>query len=226
VVISGAAVGSDAVYAVFPDNTLRALTLTDGSLRWRSRLNAAVNPTGTPVVTDDAVYVLDLFGQISRFDPANGTRVWDYAINDPVIRGAPVKAGGYVMAATGKGRLAVIDPATGHLVWESGTSGSLLRGLTPTQDVIVAVRGGSDAGLVAFEHDESGVLVDVVSPTVFDAGTFTRNFALAAAGFLVVTGLVGRALSARMGPAFIMEDDDGGEEPVDPWDADDDEDLT
>jgi outer membrane protein assembly factor BamB len=220
-VISGAAVAGDAVYAVFPDLTLRALNLQGGGLRWKSRLNAVVNPTGSPVVTDDAVYVLDVLGQLTRFDPGTGQRIWDFAINDPVYRGAPVLGGDHVLAATGRGRLTAIDPASGHQVWESGANGYLLRSLTPTADLIVAVRGGSQAGLIAYRHDEGGALVDIVSPTVFNGSTFARNFALAALPFMIVTVLIGRFLSARMGPAFIVEDDGiGTPEPVDPWDPD------
>lgn len=219
VVISGAAIAGDTVYAGFADNSLRALNLTDGSLRWRGRLNAAINPTGSPAITDDAIYALDLFGQISRFDPATGDRVWDYAINEPVFRGAPVVAGDRVLAATGKGRLVAIDPASGHAVWESDASKYLLRSLTPTSDLILAVRGGPQAGLVAFRHDEGGALVDLVSPTVFNAGTFARALAMAVIPFLLVAGLIGRVLSARMGPAFIVEDGDPAPEPVDPWDT-------
>jgi outer membrane protein assembly factor BamB len=218
--ISAAAVPAtaDAVYVAFPDNVVRAFGL-DGSVRWSHRLNSSVSPTGSPVVTDDAVYTLDLFGQLTRIDPSTGAAVWDYAINEPVTRGAPVLAGGHVLAATGKGRLAAIDPASGHLVWQSDASGNLLRGLTPTPDLIVAVRGGTQAGLVAFRNDPAGVLVDVVSPTVFNPGTFARNFALATLAFVFVLVLIGRLLSERLGPAFIVEDGEDDVEPVDPWGA-------
>ncbi len=215
--ISGLAASpaGDAVYAVFPDNTLRAVGL-DGTLKWSERLNAAVGPFGSPAVTDDAVYTLDGFGQLTRFDRVTGHQVWDFAINEPVNRGAPVVAGDHVLAATGRGRLVAVDPATGHLVWQSDAPGGLLRGLTPTSDLIVAVRGGTDAGLVAFGHDDNGALVDVASPTVFNAGTFASGFAIAALGFVAVMVLLGRFLSGRLGPAFIVEGDDE-DEPVDPW---------
>ena len=223
-VISGAAVSGDTVYAAFADNTVRALNVADGSLRWSSRLSAVVNPTQSPVVTDDAVYVVDLLGEIRRFDRTSGARVWDYAINEFVYRGSPVVAGDHVLASTNKGRLVAINPANGHLVWESDASGSLLRSLTPTPDLILAVRGGTEPGLVAFRNDAGGGLIDVVSPTVFNPGTFTRNFALAVLPFLAVAILLGRFLAERMGPAFIIEDDGTGlPEPVDPWDTDEGE---
>ena len=85
-------------------------------------------------------------------------------------------------------------------MWESDASKYLLRSLTPTSDLILAVRGGPQAGLVAFRHDEGGALVDIVSPTVFNAGTFGRTLAIAVLPFLLVAGLIGRFLSARMGP--------------------------
>ena len=223
-VISGASVSGDTVYAAFADNTLRALNLADGSLRWRGHLTSVLNPSESPALSGDAVYVIDLLGELRRFDPATGARVWDFAINEPVYRGSPVVAGDHVLVATGRGRLAAIDPASGHLVWQSDATGSLLRSLTPTSDLILAVRGGPEAGLVAYRHDDTGALVDVVSPTVFNAGTFARNFAGAALPFLLVAILLGRFLAERMGPAFIIEDDGTAlAEPVDPWDTDEGE---
>jgi outer membrane protein assembly factor BamB len=222
-VISGAAVSGGTVYAAFADDTVRALNVADGVLRWSSRVGAVVNPTQSPVVTDDAVYVVDVLGEIRRFHADSGARIWDYAINEFVYRGSPVAAGDHILASTSKGRLVAVDPATGHLVWQSDASGSLLRSLTPTSDLILAVRGGTQPGLVAFRNDTGGALVDIVSPTVFDPGAFAGNFALAVVPFLLVAILLGRFLSQRMGPAFIVEDDDGLPEPVDPWAAEEGE---
>jgi hypothetical protein len=208
------------VYAAFGDNTVRALDLQSGALRWRERLDAVDQRTGSPAVTDDAVYTLDLIGHLSRFAPATGERVWDFAINERVFRSPVVVAGEHVLAATGQGRLVAVDPDNGHMVWQSDATGFPLRALTPTPDLIVAVRGGPQAGLVAYRHDDDGALVDVVSPTVFNAGTFAQNLGLAVLPILVMTILIGRFLSARMGPAFIVEDDG---EPVDPWASDDED---
>ena len=217
-VISGAAVSGDTVYVGFADNALRALNVADGTLRWSSRLTSVMNPTESPAVTDDAVYVVDVLGEIRRFSPSTGARTWDYAVNEQIFRGSPVVAGDHVLAATNRGRLVAIEPTNGHLVWESEASGSLLRSLTPTRDLVLGVRGGTEPGLVAFRHDDAGALIDVVSPTVFNPGTFTRNFALAAALFLLAAIPLGRFLSDRMGPAFIIEDDEAGAPvPVDPW---------
>jgi outer membrane protein assembly factor BamB len=221
--ISGAAVAGNTAYAIFGDSTIRALNVQDGGLLWKSRLNAVDYRIESPAVTGDAVYALDLLGQLSRFDPSSGHREWDYAMNDPVFRSAPMVAGDHVLAATGRGRFAAIDPASGHLVWQSAVTGSILRSLTPTPDLILAVRGGLQAGLVAYRHDDGGTLVDIVSPTVFNTSTFARNFATAVVPFLVVAILAGRLLSARMGPAFIVEDGEGVPEPVDPWATDDGE---
>lgn len=220
-VISGASVSGDSVYAAFADNTLRALNLSDGSLRWRGHLSSVLSPTESPAISGDAVYSIDVLGELRRSDPATGARVWDFAMNELVLRGSPVVAGDHVLVATGRGRLAAIDPVSGHLVWESDATGSLLRSVTPTSNLILAVRGGPQAGLVAYRHDDAGTLLDIVSPTVFNAGTFARNFAGAALPFLLVAILLGRFLAQRMGPAFIIEDDGTAvAEPIDPWDTD------
>jgi hypothetical protein len=62
-------------------------------------------------------------------------------------------------------------------------------------------------------------LVNVVSPTEFNAGTNALNFALIAIPLVVLVFLGGRLLSTRMGPAFIYEDDD--HVPADPIEDED-----
>jgi hypothetical protein len=71
-------------------------------------------------------------------------------------------------------------------VWRLDADASLLRGLADAGDVLVAVTGFDDAGLIAF-GEGMGPLVDEPSPTTFDAGDL-------AVGFLLGGLLVGAAL--------------------------------
>ncbi len=210
---AGAVVSGEVVYVVFSDGNVRALGLSDGAERWTSRINAPVLPTGGLAVAGDGVFVLDIVGQLYRFSTADGARVWDFALNQPSFGAPPVVAGGHVLVGTNAGNLAAIDVGSGHLVWESGASDGLLRGFAPTADLIVAVKGGHGAGLVAYRHDDAGALIDVASPTVFDAGTNAVNFAAAAIPLFVLALVGGRLLSRRMGPAFIF-DDDAASDPI------------
>ena len=210
--------GTD-VYVGFSNGDIRDLSLSDGGQRWGSRANGPILTPSALAVAGDALYVVDVVGQLYRFDAATGARVWDFALNDSVFRAPPVVAQDQVLVGTNAGRLAVIDTTSGHLVWDSGIGSGLLRGFAPSGDVIVAVRGGGGAGLVAFAHDDAGTLVDTVSPTVFNAGTNARNFALVAIPLVLIAIFGGRLLSRRMGPAFIYEDDD--QAPADPLEDED-----
>ena len=64
--------------------------------------------TGAPAFAPDAVVVADAFGQVYRFDPAPGERLWDFAVNEPVTQSPVVVAGGTVLVAT------VGRPSRGH----------------------------------------------------------------------------------------------------------------
>ncbi len=171
--------------------------------------------TGGVAVTSDAVIAADSAGQVYRFDPSTGARVWDFALNLPALRASPpVVAGGSVLVGSGDGSLSAIDLQQGTLVWQSQAFGSVLRSLTPTVDVLVAVKGGLQSGLIGYVTDPQGSLVSVVSPTVLNIGSLVGAFLLAAIPLGAALIFGGRALRARMGPAFL--DDDDGEIP-DAW---------
>ena len=81
----------------------------------------------------------------------------------------------------------------------------------PTPDAVVAVRGGADPGLVAFAEDPDGSLVSLVSPTTTDLPQLLLAFFAAAVPVALLLSLGGRALRARMGPAFLDDDDEASE---------------
>ena len=71
---------------------------------------------------------------------------------------------------------------------------------------MVAVRGGSQPGLVAFVKDPDGTLVSVVSPTDLDLSKLLLAFVAAAVPLAMFLMLGGRAALMRMGPAFLDDD--------------------
>jgi outer membrane protein assembly factor BamB len=211
VIMSAPAIGGGAVYVGFTDATLHAYDLEAGTERWSARLSTYLSPFSGPAVTEDAVYGVDFNGELYRFDPSTGARAWEFALNEGVYRSAPVIVGDTALVSTVRGRLASIDTTTGRLVADTGAGGSHLRGLSVATDLLVGVRGGRQAGLIAFEHDPSGTLIDVVSPTVIDPSRLGLNFAIAAVVFVALLLVAGRLIVPRMGPAFIYEDDPDAE---------------
>lgn len=217
IAIGPASVGDGAAYVGLPDGTVRSVALDDGTERWSTILNAYVNPfapASPPVVTDGAVVVADVRGQVYRLDAATGERVWDHAYNRPVLRSSPVVVGDHVLLATADGWLAAFDLATGELVWEAEVSpsgGGPLRSIAVTDDTIVIGRGGASAGLVGLSHDDDAILVRTSSPTTLDPQALALwwSVSLAAAAALYA---VGRVLWARLGPPKIPTEDDVLEE--------------
>lgn len=216
--VSGIAIAGDQVVAGFTDTTVRSIDLRGGTETWSARLNAPMYPQAGPATAEGIVFALDVNGQLYRLDATDGTRVWDFALNALTPRGWPVVAGDQVLLATDDGRLVAIGVDDGHLVWDSGAGSGPLRWLVPTPDRIVGVRGGADAGLESFTNDPDGALVDIVSPTVVDPAGIAGNFAIAAVPLVLILLLLGRALGRRMGPAFILVDDE-----ADPTDGPEDE---
>jgi outer membrane protein assembly factor BamB len=211
------AIDGDHAIVGFSDGTVRAYATSDGSEVWAARTNAPFYFTVAPAVAPDAVVAVDSLGQVYRLDPGTGERVWDHALNRSVLRGAPAIAGGTVLVASTDGRLAAIDLSSGKLVWDSEATDSILRSLTLTPDVVIAVRGGEQAGLVGYTVDPAGTLISVASPTVLSLPLLLGAFFVAALSLGAVAILAGRALRSRMGPAFI---DDEAPAIADPWEPD------
>ena len=218
---SSPAIGGGQVVAGFSDQTVRAFDLADGTERWSTRLNNPLFFTGAPALTPDAVVVVDTVGQVYRLDPTTGDRVWDYAVNEAVTRSPGVVAGGSVLVATSTGRLAAIDLESGVLVWQSEQKDGLLRSLALTPRAVVGVRGGVAPGLVGFAEDPDGTLVSLVSPTELDLPKLLLAFLAAAVPVTLLALLAGRWLVARMGPAFLPDEEDTSALANDPFEGGD-----
>ncbi len=94
--------------------------------------------------------------------------------------------------------------------------------LAVTPRLIVAVRGGHEAGLVAFEHDPSGTIERVPSPSDPDPVALVSSFVAATAAVLLILMLPSRLVAAKRGPAF--EDEFDGARDVTDGDEDEESD--
>jgi outer membrane protein assembly factor BamB len=206
---SAAAARDGRVVIGLADRLVRALGGSDGEQSWASLALSVFSPASSPALGPDAVYVVDLGGGVYRLEAEDGRRVWDHQLNEIVVRSSPVVSGGTVLVGLSDGRLVALDDASGRLVWQSAATPGLVGAIALSSEVVVAVKGGREAGLIAFEHDPGGALVDVASPTELELATLFVRAGAAAAVVLVVLLVPGMLASRRFGGAFPEEPDAG-----------------
>lgn len=208
VAVSAASVADGTVVFGAADRLVRGLVTTDGAVRWDALSLTLFSPASSPAFGPNGVAIADASAGIYRIDPKDGSREWDHQMNDLVVRSSPVFVEGYVLLGLNDGRLVAFDADGGDLVSETSTSTGLVGQLALTPSLVVASKGGSRPGLVAFEHDPQGALVRIPSPTIPDVGRLLGAFAVA---FLIVGAGVlvpFRLLRDRFAPAFTREDVD------------------
>jgi len=211
---SAPSVGAAGVIVGSADRVVRELGAVDGEQVWSSLVLSLFSPSTSPAVAEDGVFVADVSGGLYRLDTADGERRWSYQFNEVVIRSAPVVSGSTVLLGLDDGRLVAVDAERGRLIWQSAPSPGALGAIALSSDTIVAVRAGEQGGLIAFEHDPSGSLIDEPSPTELVAGTTLGRHAMAAAIIFVLALVPGLVLAKRAGPAQLEPSADG--EPPDP----------
>ena len=209
---SGPAAADGAVVVGFADRLLRALPAKGGPARWMSLVQSLFSPASAPAFQPGNVYAADVSGGLYRLNAATGTRDWDYQFNELVVRSSPVVSGETALLGLNDGRLVAVDIGSGELVWQSEASPGAIGPIALSHELVVAVKGGSHPGLVAFEHDPSGALVRIPSPTVLDAGELFGNYAIALAIALVALFVPFRILAARIGPAPLPAEEEEEEE--------------
>lgn len=217
------AAGSGLVVIGAADRLIRGLGADAGSERWTSLALSLFSPLSGAALESGTMVIADASGGVYRLDPTNGHELWDQQLNELVVRSSPVFAGTSVLVGLNDGRLVALDVGTGHLVWQNRPTPGLIGTIALSPDAVVAVKGGSTPGLVAFVHDPEGSLTDVPSPTEVDLAQLFGNFAVAFAGCFVVLYVPFRLLRRRSS----SRDDDGdeiGDREADTNDTDEDED--
>jgi len=210
---SAAAAGDGSVFIGLADRLVRSLDGSDGEQAWGALALSVFSPVTSPALVGDALYVVDLGGGVYRIDAEGGERIWSYQLNEVDVRSSPVVAGSTVLVGLRDGRLVAIDAESGHLVWQSEATPGLIGAIALGRDAVVAVRGGRDSGLVAFEHDPGGALVDVPTPTELEAGTLAARAGAAAVIVLAAVLVPGFLARRRFGDAFGDRQEARGGEP-------------
>jgi eukaryotic-like serine/threonine-protein kinase len=204
---SSAALTEDAVIVGLADRLVRAFGVDDGEERWSSLALQLFSPLTAPAVGEDAVYVADIGGGLYRLDPADGDRGWSFQFNEVVVRSSPVIIDRWVLLGLNDGRLVAVDAASGRLNWQSAPSQGLAGTIAVSSEAIVAVRGGTDPGLVAFENDLDGQLINEPSPTELEAGTTLSRIAVASVIVLAAALVPGVLIRRRMGDRALVAAD-------------------
>jgi outer membrane protein assembly factor BamB len=202
------------------DRFVRAVSAEDGTEIWTSLVLTLFSPATAPALGEGSVFAADFGGGLYRLDAADGKQVWSHQLNEVILRGAPVVSGDAVVVGLADGRLVAIDAASGHLVWQEDLTEGALGAVAISDDALIAVTGGPEAGLVALENDPEGTLVDVPSPTEFDPGTTFGRYAAAAAIVFVAAFVPGIYARRRFGSGLVQEGE--GDDELDD-DADPDE---
>jgi outer membrane protein assembly factor BamB len=201
--------GGASLFIGSADRRVRALDTENGTERWATLALSLFSPATSLAFDDDDVFAADIAGGLYRLDAADGGRRWSYQLNEVALRSSPVVSGSSVLLGLGDGRLVAVDVASGHLVWESPPSSGLVGTIALSSDAVIAVKGGRDAGLIAFEHDPQGALVDIPSPTQLEGGTTLTRWALAAVIVFAVAFIPGIWASRRFG---VVTDGDPGDD--------------
>ena len=181
-----------------------------GTVAWESDLPAPVTFATSPTIAGDRVFLEDTFGDVIAVDRSTGHRDWMFATNTKFARGAALAVGGQILVPTEVGTIVVLDASSGHQVFESADAGGPLRYPAAVgADRVIFTRGGPNPGFATFVNDPSGAaLTDIASPTTASYGKIVGDFAIAAAGLVLLSLLVFRPLAKRMGPAFFVEGDE------------------
>jgi eukaryotic-like serine/threonine-protein kinase len=225
---SAPTVGGGSLFLGSGDRRVRALDTANGDERWNALVLSVFSPATALAYDGESVYAADVAGGLYRLDAADGARLWSFHVNEAVLRSAPVVSGSYALLGLGDGGMVAVDVESGHLVWRSAVTPGLIGTFALAGDAVIAVKGGRDAGLMAFEHDPDGTLLDEPSPTQFEAGTSLSRWAIAGVLVFGIALALGQLASRRFGrsPEAATEEDDEafGEEEIDdaPEDQDDD----
>lgn len=151
-------IAGDTVYVGDASDTLHAINLADGKVRWTYKIKSGFETT--PLVLDGHVYLGDMEGLMHCVSADKGTKVWTFDSGVGIHSSANVAA-----ASDGKGKLILfgndgaqvfaLDAATGKKVWE-GKGGDRINACPAVArggawGTGVALFSGCDARLMALD---------------------------------------------------------------------------
>lgn len=214
------AAGGGLVVLGAADRLVRGLGADGGSERWITLALSLFSPVSGAALDRGMMLIADASGGVYRLDPTDGHQLWDHQLNELIVRSSPVLARTSVLVGLNDGRLVALDVDTGHLVWQNRPTPGLIGTIALSPDAVLAVKGGSASGIVAFVHDPGGSLTDVPSPTEIDLAKLFGNFAVAFLACVVVLYTPFRLLRRR---PSRNDRDAKDESEADPSDDDEDE---
>jgi outer membrane protein assembly factor BamB/predicted MPP superfamily phosphohydrolase len=137
------------VYIVAPDRYMTALNATNGSVRWRQRLDSAWMRESMGLSQDSSlVYIKTMQGEVLGIatDSATYQQTWKanvqlgYELNPAVIK----EVAGIVYIPTQSGTAYAVNRQTGQLRWKYKSSNCLINSITPAGNgkVIICTMDG------------------------------------------------------------------------------------
>ena len=155
------------VFTMDADATVRAFSLTDGSLIWHANTrpkHASEQNLGGGIAYDSGkLYASTGYAELRALDPASGKMLWHQQLDFPT-RSAPLVAGGLVALVTQDDLLLTFDAASGTPGWRfDGSAGQttstavMVAGPPAFADGIIAA--GFSNGLLAAINAASGTPV-------------------------------------------------------------------
>ena len=123
---SSAAIVDGVVYMTALPGLVAALSLEDGSVRWKRDFGEEADRFGesSPTVTDGVVYVGDLLGTLHAFRAADGETLWTFETGSE-IKSSAVVVGDDVLISSYDEHLYSLDRKTGALEWKFQAMGPL-----------------------------------------------------------------------------------------------------
>ncbi|MCA9605687.1 MAG: PQQ-binding-like beta-propeller repeat protein [Myxococcales bacterium] len=121
----------DELFLATEDGVVHRLTASSGEVGWRQEIGGAVSQT--PVLTDDAIYLVTDNDIVVALDREDGEPLWRYRREAPEGFYVSEHAGltivdGHLLTGFTAGVVVSLDPADGALRWERDTSLELEAG--------------------------------------------------------------------------------------------------
>jgi outer membrane protein assembly factor BamB len=185
--VSSPTVADGKVFLGFGDAQVRAFDVKTGEQLWAAPVRNAFSFRSALAYSAGEVYAIDLGGGVYRLDARTGDVRWDFQFPSFASWSSPLVLGQSVYVGTDDGTVAGIDATSGHLVWKTRLVTGPVEAFAPSGDRLLSSTISARGGLMAFERDASGMLVDEPSPTVLNLPVALLNYA---GGFVLVLGLL------------------------------------
>jgi len=125
---------------------------------WSTRVGVGTNEEYlylVPAEYDNAIFVADATGEITKVAPEDGKKIWSVNLDLPVSAGVG-KGAGFIFVGTSQGEVVALQPDNGQIAWRSRVSSEILAAPQASSDkVIVHTADGNVFGL----DTASGVIV-------------------------------------------------------------------